>query len=54
MSDLAMLESDDDLICPACGAQMIEDGVDTADGLESCHRCPSCRLVIVVPGLLPE
>ncbi|SEN32086.1 zf-TFIIB domain-containing protein [Cryobacterium luteum] len=38
-------------ICPACGTEMITDGVDTADGLEECHRCPRCRLVIVVPGL---
>jgi hypothetical protein len=37
--------------CPACGIEMIADGVDTAEGLESCHRCPRCRLVIVVPGL---
>ena len=38
-------------LCPACGTEMTEDGVDTAEGLESCHRCPRCKLVIVVPGL---
>jgi len=36
--------------CPACGAEMFPDGVDTAEGLESCHRCPRCKLVIVLPG----
>ncbi|WP_198418093.1 sulfatase-like hydrolase/transferase [Cryobacterium sp. TMT4-10] len=41
----------DGLACPACGVEMTEDGVDTAEGLESCHRCPRCRLVVVVPGL---
>ncbi|WP_166793282.1 hypothetical protein [Cryobacterium lactosi] len=39
--------------CPACGTQMSPDGVDTAEGLESCHRCPRCKLAIVVPGLWP-
>ena len=49
------LESDNDgPSCPACGAEMTPDGVDTADGLESCHRCPRCKLVILVPGLWPE
>jgi tRNA(Ile2) C34 agmatinyltransferase TiaS len=37
--------------CPACGTEMAPDGVDTAEGLESCHRCPRCKLVILVPGL---
>jgi hypothetical protein len=36
--------------CPACGTEMSPDGVDTAEGLESCHRCPRCKLVIVMPG----
>lgn len=36
--------------CPACGTEMRPDGVDTADGLESCHRCPRCKLVLVIPG----
>ncbi len=36
--------------CPACGTQMQPDGVDTAEGLESCHRCPRCKLVLVIPG----
>lgn len=36
--------------CPACGVEMQPDGVDTAEGLESCHRCPRCKLVLVVPG----
>ncbi|WP_166789488.1 MULTISPECIES: hypothetical protein [unclassified Cryobacterium] len=45
---------DDGPACPACGTEMIPDGVDTADGLEECHRCPRCRLVIVVPGDAPE
>jgi hypothetical protein len=40
--------------CPACGTEMAPDGIDTAEGLESCHRCPRCKLVIVVPGLWPE
>jgi tRNA(Ile2) C34 agmatinyltransferase TiaS len=40
--------------CPSCGVEMNADGVDTAQGLESCHRCPHCRLVLVVPGLWPE
>jgi transposase len=41
-------------LCPACGVGMTPDGVDTAEGLESCHRCPRCKLVIVVPGLRAE
>ena len=49
-----MPDTDDDLTGPVCGAEMITDGVDTADGLESCHRCRRCGLVIVVPGLWPE
>ena len=40
--------------CPACGTEMSPDGVDTAEGLESCHRCPRCKLAIVVPGLWPR
>jgi hypothetical protein len=36
--------------CPACGVEMQPDGVDTAEGLESCHRCPRCKLVLVIPG----
>ena len=52
MDDLS-LEADGPL-CPACGAEMTADGVDTAEGLESCHRCPRCKLVVVVPGLWPE
>ncbi|WP_161498724.1 hypothetical protein [Microterricola pindariensis] len=36
--------------CPACGTEMHADGVDTAEGLESCHRCPRCKLVLVIPG----
>jgi transposase-like protein len=36
--------------CPACGSEMTPDGVDTADGLESRHRCPRCKLVIVLSG----
>jgi hypothetical protein len=50
------LMDDDELnepgpVCPACGTEMTPDGVDTAKGLESCHRCPRCKLVIVLPGL---
>jgi tRNA(Ile2) C34 agmatinyltransferase TiaS len=45
---------DDGPACPACGTEMIPDGVDTADGLEECYRCPRCRLVIVVPGEAPK
>ncbi|MBG6214922.1 MAG: hypothetical protein LH475_10835 [Cryobacterium sp.] len=45
-----MLATDNALTCPACGSEMITDGVDTADGLEFCHRCPKCRLVIVCPA----
>ncbi len=47
-------ETADAPLCPACGTEMITDGVDTAEGLESCYRCPRCRLVIVIPGLGPE
>ena len=36
--------------CPACGVEMQPDAVDTADGLESCHRCPRCKMVLVIPG----
>ena len=35
-------------LCPVCGIEMLADGVDTAEGLESCHRCPQCKLVVVV------
>jgi len=35
-------------LCPVCGIEMLADGVDTAEGLESCHRCPRCKLVVVV------
>jgi Zn-finger nucleic acid-binding protein len=50
MSDF---DDDDGPACPACGTEMIPDGVDTADGMEECHRCPRCRLVIVLPGDAP-
>ena len=36
--------------CPACGVEMQPDGVDTVEGLESCHRCPRCKMVLVIPG----
>ena len=52
VEDLAL--DGDGPACPACGAEMSADGVDTAAGLESCHRCPCCKLVIVIPGLWPE
>jgi tRNA(Ile2) C34 agmatinyltransferase TiaS len=44
---------DDGPVCPACGTEMIADGVDTAGGMEECHRCPRCHLVIVLPGEAP-
>jgi hypothetical protein len=31
---------------------MTADGVDAAEGLESCHRCPRCKLVVVAMGPL--
>ena len=51
---MSAFDTDGDPTCPVCGTEMITDGVDTAEGLESCHRCPQCRLVIVVPGLWPD
>jgi hypothetical protein len=53
MDDDVDIDIDDELdepgpACPACGTEMSPDGVDTAEGLESCHRCPNCKLVIVI------
>ena len=52
MEDFAL--GGDGPVCPACGVEMTADGVETAEGLESCHRCPRCNLVVVVPGLWAE
>ncbi|WP_166787026.1 hypothetical protein [Cryobacterium sinapicolor] len=52
MEDFAL--DGDGPVCPACGVEMTADGVETAEGLESCHRCPRCNLVVVVPGLWAE
>ena len=50
---MSAFDDDDGPVCPACGTEMIADGVDTADGMEECHRCPRCHLVIVLPGEAP-